>query len=317
MTQKLVSAAPESPAEQAQVFSGGAAPVERAAYVRGPVERFGRRYKMEYVGMASVFAVIGLAIFGRLEFWYQSLAATLATYGLFMGIKKKTRDHLSASMLMFAAALVARGGIMDDPRWVWPWLLFGISVLIMEGYLEKLQNHIYALPVVFAFWGWTDLSWVLGLVFVVNYLVVPLPEKPEWRRRLVIIVPLAAVAATVATALRFDAVTAAWQHFGVTLLVPDRPETVALAVFGIPVLVALAAYWRKTISPRRLNVLIFAVAALWDARLIAFFALSGAVLLSATVFHMSIDSDRLRPLFKHAEWHFFWYVLALAIWSAF
>ena len=44
---------------------------------------------------------------------------------------------------------------------------------------------------------------------------------------------------------------------------------------------------------------------------------SAAVLLAATVFRHSIDSDRARPFFKHAEWHFFYVVLALAIWAVF
>lgn len=40
-----------------------------------------------------------------------------------------------------------------------------------------------------------------------------------------------------------------------------------------------------------------------------------AVAGAATVFRRSIDSDRVRPFIKHAEWHFFWWVLALAVWA--
>ena len=31
----------------------------------------------------------------------------------------------------------------------------------------------------------------------------------------------------------------------------------------------------------------------------------------------SIDWDRARPFVKHAEWHFFYIVLAVAVWAIF
>ena len=36
------------------------------------------------------------------------------------------------------------------------------------------------------------------------------------------------------------------------------------------------------------------------------------MLLAATVFRQSVDSERLRPFVKYAEWHFFYLVLAVA-----
>lgn len=281
-------------------------------YQPGPVERFGRRYKMEYVGMASVFAIIGLGIFGGLAPWYLALAATLATYGLFLGIKKKTRDHLSASWLLFGASALALAALTPQPWWALPWLFFGMCVFVMEGYVEKLQSHVYALPLVFAAWGATDLSWLLGFAFAALYLTAPLPEKPGWRRRLAWMLALAAVAGAVATAVRFAAVAV-----GPARTAPGTAATVALAATAAVVVVVVAVYWRRLLPPHRWNGLLFALLAPWDARLGALFAMVAAVVLAATVFRLSIDSIRLRPLFKHAEWFFFWLVLAVAIWTGF
>lgn len=282
------------------------------SYQPGPVERFGRRYKMEYVGMASVFAVIGLGLFGGRGPWYLALAATLGTYGLFLGIKKKTRDHLSASLLLFAASALAWSALAAHPSWALPWLFFGICVFVMEGYVEKLQSHVYALPLVFAAWGATDVSWLLGFAFAALYLTAPLPDKPGWRRRLAWMLALAAAAGAGATLVRWDAV-AVWPERSV----PGPTATLALAAAAVVVAVVVAAYWRRLLPPRRWNGLLFALLAPWDARLGALFAMVAAVVLAATVFRLSIDSDRLRPLFKHAEWFFFWLVLTVAIWTGF
>lgn len=282
------------------------------SYQPGPVERFGRRYKMEYVGMASVFAIIGFGIFGGLGAWYLALAATLATYGLFLGIKKKTRDHLSASLLLFAASALALGALAAHPSWALPWLFCGICVFVMEGYVEKLQSHVYALPLVFAAWGATDLSWLAGFAFAALYLTAPLSDKPGWRRRLAWMLALAAAAGTAAMVIRWDAV-AVWPARSP----PGPSATVVLAAAAAAVAVIVAAYWRRMQPPRRWNGLLFALLAPWDARLGAFFAMVAAVVLAATVFRLSIDSERLRPLFKHAEWFFFWLVLTLAVWTGF
>ena len=80
-------------------------------------------------------------------------------------------------------------------------------------------------------------------------------------------------------------------------------------------LVVLAAYWRRLIPPHRINPLVFAALAPWDMRLTAMFGMVAAVLFAATVFRLSIDSDRLRPFIWHLEWHFFYLVFGLAAWS--
>jgi hypothetical protein len=81
------------------------------------------------------------------------------------------------------------------------------------------------------------------------------------------------------------------------------------------VLAVTFAYWGRLIAPHRINPLLFAVLAPWDIRLSAAFGMVGAVVMAATVFRHSIDSERLRPFFKHAEWHFFYLVLVLALWA--
>jgi len=40
-----------------------------------------------------------------------------------------------------------------------------------------------------------------------------------------------------------------------------------------------------------------------------------AVLLCAIIFSDSVDSPAMRPFFKHFEWHYFWYVFAIAVWA--
>jgi len=69
--------------------------------------------------------------------------------------------------------------------------------------------------------------------------------------------------------------------------------------------------------PHKINLLLFAALAPWDFRLTAMFAMAAAVLFSASIFKLSIDSDRLRPHIWHAEWHYFYLMLALAVWSVF
>lgn len=75
------------------------------AYVPGPLERFGRKLKVEYLGMASVYSIIALLYFGDLASWYETLLATLGAFFLFLGLKKKTEDHLVGSLVLFAAVL--------------------------------------------------------------------------------------------------------------------------------------------------------------------------------------------------------------------
>lgn len=286
-----------------------------SGYVPGKVEVVGRRLKMEYVGMASVFAVVCLAFFGDLAAWYDSVAATGGVFFLFLGIKKKTRDHLCASFLLFAAASLARG-LARDSGWSVPYFLAGASVFIMERHLEKPRNQIHALPVVLGLWGAIDSSWWLGLAFAALYLTHPWVERPGLRRRLGSLVALSAgvgVAASFLRARSLESALRAWLDGRLALAAPDFA---LLASVGVPTLLALAFYGRRLPAPHRSTALVFLPAALWDVRYLAFSGMTAAVLLSATLFRQSVDSTALRPAFKHAEWHFFWYVLAVAIWAA-
>ena len=83
---------------------------------------------------------------------------------------------------------------------------------------------------------------------------------------------------------------------------------VAMMRFGLPY--RDFAYLQTPLQP-----LLFAPLAVWDVRLAAMAAMVAAVTLTATVFRLSIDSSRLRSYFKHAEWHYFWYVFAIAVWA--
>jgi hypothetical protein len=79
------------------------------AYILGPVERFGRRIKVEYLGMASVYSIIALLFFGDFPSWFETFLATLGAFFLFLELKKKTGDHLVGSLVLFAAVRVAQG----------------------------------------------------------------------------------------------------------------------------------------------------------------------------------------------------------------
>jgi hypothetical protein len=69
--------------------------------------------------------------------------------------------------------------------------------------------------------------------------------------------------------------------------------------------------------PHRVNAILFGVLAAFDARIVALFGMAAMVVYAATIFRHGIDSDRLRPLTKHAEWYFFPVVFAVALWTVF
>ena len=50
-------------------------------YEPGPVERYGRRLKMEYIGMASVFVVISVLNYGGSP-WLRTLGAPTGSFFL-------------------------------------------------------------------------------------------------------------------------------------------------------------------------------------------------------------------------------------------
>lgn len=281
-------------------------------YVPGPVEVWGRRLKMEYIGMASVFTVIAVLIYGGAP-WAASLPATLGSFFLFLGLKKKNRDHIMCSVLLFGAALLARPAVLIGD-WALPLLLFGATVFSLERAIEKRPEQVYGLPVVMALWGWLDGLWLLGLAFAAGYILDPLRDREDARRKLLWTVPAAAVAGGIATAARLLGTGAA--DYWPTARIP-LPGAVELAVdLAIAlVIVILVAYWRKLLVPHRFGPILLAALAPWDLRATALFGMAAAVLLAATVFRQSIDSDRLRPFVKHAEWHFFYLVLAVALWT--
>ncbi len=282
-------------------------------YKPGPVEVWGRRMKMEYVGMASVFTVIAVLIYGG-QPWTRSLVAMMGSFFLFLGLKKKNRDHLMCSFLLFMAALLARPAVLVAD-WALPLLLFGATVFSLERYIEKRPSQVYVLPVVLAVWGWVDGFWVLGLLFAAAYLFEPRTDRPGWRAKLALTVLIAALAGGIAAAVRLMGSNAPADYWPSARIALGSTHLVFAACVALAVLVMLVTYWRRLIVPHRINPLVFAALAPWDIRLTACFGMAAAVVLAATVFRHSIDSDRMRPFFKHAEWHFFWWVLALAVWA--
>jgi hypothetical protein len=275
-------------------------------------ERLGRKMKIEYLGMASVYAIIGLLFFNNLPAWYQSLYATIGAFFLFLGLKKKTEDHLSGSLILFAAAVIARDGVYHG-GWAVPYLLFGVSVFAMEGYLEKRPVRIYAVPVICLLWALAEPSWWLGFIFMAVYMSQPRPERPGLRRRFSLIILIAFLAGLTGSLIRDHTVVAASWPLLEGRLKLGLQSWILLLVMGIPALLCLFGYWERLVWPHRLNTLIFACLAPWDARFLAMFGMVAAVLLSGTVFRNSVDSEKLRAFFKHAEWLYFWIVFAIAL----
>ena len=283
-----------------------------ASYKPDWAERWGRKLKMEYVGMASVMTVVMLIGFGGLPRLVQAAIATAGTFFLFLGLKKKTRDHIAASFLLFAATALASPGVTSG-LWFAPYALFGACIWAMEGYLEKRRGRINALPVVLGVFAAVSPVWVLGLAFVAAYLLQPRPEVPGLRKRLVGIVAVSAVAAAVVAVVVGSRGSAqAW-----TLAPPSGVLLVLYALVAVVTVLCLAFYWSRLAIPHRLNPILFGVLAPFDARFIAMFGMVSMVLLSATIFRHGIDSDRLRPAVKHAEWYFFPAVFAVALWAVF
>jgi hypothetical protein len=284
-------------------------------YTPGPVEVYGRRMKMEYVGMASVFIVIAALIYNG-EPWTQSIIATFGSFFLFLGLKKKNRDHLMCSFLLFMAAIIARPAVLLAD-WAIPMLFFGATVFSLERYIEKRPSQVFVLPMVFAVWGWFSGSWLFGLLFAIPYLFEPRADRPGWRRKLGLTVLIATVAGGASAAARLLGSNPPPDYWPSERIALASPYMALTGLIALVVIVTLVRYARRLIVPHRIHPVVFAALAPWDIRLAAFFGMVAAVLLAATIFRHSIDSDRMRPFFKHAEWHFFWWVLALAILAIF
>jgi hypothetical protein len=233
---------------------------------------------MEYVGMASVFVVIAVLIFGGSP-WVRTIASTAASFFLFLGLKKKNRDHLMCSMHLFGAALLARPAVFEA-GWALQLLLFGATVFSAERYLEKKPQQVAFLPLILGAWAWLDGLWILGLGYSAAYILCPRSDREGATTILVRSVIAGAAVGLIVTAIR--------------LLGPGAPE----------------GYWfGARIAPERWLLLVVAGTAM--------FAMVAAVLFSASIFKLSIDSDRIRPYIWHAEWHYFYLITALAIWSIF
>jgi hypothetical protein len=282
-------------------------------YEPGPVERYGRRLKMGYVGMASVFVVIAVVILGGLP-WLRSLGATTGSFFLFLGLKKKNRDHLMCSIHLFGAALLARPAVFHAD-WALPLLLFGATVFSAERYLEKKPLQVAFLPVILGVWAWFDGFWLLGLAYSAAYILCPRPDRPGATKILVRSVICGAAAGLIVSAIRLLGPVKPADYWLTPLVTPGQTQLVVVGGLVIAVLIVIAFYWRRLIVPHRVNPLLFAVVAPWDIRLTAMFAMVAAVLFSASIFKLSIDSDRIRPYIWHVEWHYFYLVTALAIWA--
>jgi len=283
-------------------------------YVPGRVERFGRRIKLEYVGMTSIYLIVALLVFGGGAAWWHGAVGAIGSFFLFLGLKKKTRDHLSGSLVLLAATWVARPAVVGL-GWAVPFLLATAVVCALEGYVEKRQEQILVLPVVFLAWGFLDWLWIPALALAGLYLAHPWAERPGLRRRLGWIVAGSLVAALVGPLAGSGPPLAPLASVWSERQPLDTMGLAALAALGLPALLSVAFYWRRLIAPHRWAPLLLAPLAAADARLAALAAMVAAVTLTATVFRLSIDSDRLRPWFKHAEWHYFWYVFAIALWA--
>jgi hypothetical protein len=284
-------------------------------YEPGPVEVLGRRLKMEYVGMASVFVVIAVLIYGGSP-WLRTLAATTASFFLFLGLKKKNRDHLMCSMHLFGAALLARPAVFEA-GWALPLLLFGATVFSAERYLEKKPQQVAFLPLILGAWAWFDGFWPLGLAYSAAYILCPRSDREGATKILVRSVIAGAAAGLIVTVVRLVGPgTPAGYWFGARIA-PVNWLLLAVAAIIAAVLVVISFYHRRLIVPHRINPLLFAALAPWDIRLTAMFAMVAAVLFSTSIFKLSIDSDRIRPYIWHAEWHYFYLITALAIWAIF
>ena len=284
-------------------------------YVPGPVEVYGRRLKMEYVGMASVFVIIALLIYGGSP-WLRTLVATAGSFFLFLGLKKKNRDHLMCSMHLFVAALLARAAVFEA-NWAMQLLLFGATVFSAERYLEKKPQQVAFLPVILGIWAWFDGFWILGLIYTAAYILCPRNDRAGATKILVRSAIAGAATGLIVMAVRLLGTGAPAGYWFGARIAPVHWLLVVVATVIVAVLVVITIYYRRLIVPHRINPLLFAALAPWDIRLTAMFAMVAAVLFSTSIFKLSIDSDRFRPYIWHAEWHYSYVMLALAVWAVF
>jgi hypothetical protein len=272
------------------------------AHVPDGVERFGRRMKMEYVGMASVFLTIWFLHF-------QDLAALAAMFFLFVALKKKTRDHLVTSFLMFAAAALAVPAVRTTGSGGLTFALFAMLAWALEGWLEKRPGRIVTIPFVLGALGATTPAWPVAVFFSGAYLLEPRPDAPHLRRRLAWL-----QAAGLVLALGAAFFVARPGVVAPLASAPPTPRHLAIvAAVAAPAALALAVFWRSLAAPHRWNALLSGALAPFDHGMVAVFAIAATIVLAATVFRQSVDSPLLRPHFKRAEWYYFWAILAVAL----
>ena len=198
-----------------------------------------------------------------------------------------------------------------------PLLLFGATVFSAERYLEKKPEQVAFLPLILGAWAWFDGLWVLGLAYTATYILCPRSDRQGATKILVLSVIAGAIVGGIVTAVRILGSGAPIGYWFGARIAPGNGLLVAVLILVAVMVVVIAMYRRRLIVPHKLNPLAFAALAPWDVRLTAIFAMVAAVLFSASIFKLSIDSDRVRPYIWHAEWHYFYLVTALAIWAVF
>jgi hypothetical protein len=220
-------------------------------YEPGPVEVFGRRLKMEYIGMASVFVVIAVLIFGGSP-WVRTIEATAGSFFLFLGLKKKNRDHLVCSLLLFGAALLARPAVFEA-SWALSLLLFGATVFSAERYLEKKPQQVAFLPVILGAWAWLDGLWLLGLFYSAAYILCPRSDRPGATKILGQSVIVGAAVGLIVTAIRFAGPGAPDGYWFGARIAPERWLLLIVATLVVAVLVVIGAYQSRLIVPHKIN----------------------------------------------------------------
>ena len=193
-------------------------------------------------------------------------------------------------------------------------MLFGATVFSVERYLEKKPQQVAFLPVILGFWAWFDGFWPLGLVYSAIYILCPRTDRPGATKILVRSVIGGAVAGLIVTVIRLLVLAPPAGYWVANRIAPTGWLLAAVAVLIVGVLIVITFYHHNLIVPHGINPLLFAALAPWDIRLTAMFAMVAAVLLSASIFKLSIDSDRIRPYIWHAEWHYFYLITGVAIW---
>ncbi|MCW8984138.1 MAG: hypothetical protein OQK55_02265, partial [Thermoanaerobaculales bacterium] len=153
--------------------------------------------------------------------------------------------------------------------------------------------------------------------YTAAYILCPRNDRPGATRILVRSVIGGAAAGLIVMAVRLLGTSSPTGYWFGARIAPVNWLLVVVAAVIIAVLIVIAVYSRRLIVPHKINPLLFAALAPWDIRLTAMFAMVAAVLFSASIFKLSIDSDRIRPYIWHAEWHYFYLVFALAIWAVF